>query len=426
MNSIGQRSIDAEQAVLGAVLIDNDVLEDIIDLLEPRDFMGVNELVWKAVKYLYKQNKPIDIVTVTELIKKAKRNDIPVSYIAELANSVPVTSNAEHYARIVRLSALHRRGIEAGQKIIQSTEESEFESDEEYFSEIERIIADLRPQENGSILRFGELKDRHLEYLKTKDDLVLTGFPKFDQWMGGVGRGWLYVLAARPSTGKTAKMLEIAWNIAKQNVGQVIVFSLEMSKEQLANRITAARIQMNANRIRRKEVNELELNRVGNMYDDHQNIPLHIDDKTEVTVDYIKSTCRRIRRQHGPIAAIFVDYLQLLKIPYEKGQTRSQAIGTVTRSAKLLAKELDCPFFLLSQLNREVEKRQGKKPILADLRESGEIEQDADVVEFLWINEEEKDHNGTIVQSYIAKGRDVGVNDFKYLFKPWYQTYQEL
>ena len=426
MNSIGQSSIDAEQAVLGAVLIDNDVLDEIIDLLEPRDFLGVNQLVWKGVKYLYKQNKPVDIVTLTELIKQANRNDISIAYIAELANAVPTTSNAVHYAKIVRSSALHRRGIEAGQKIIQLTEESGFESDEDYFSAIEQVISKLRPQENGSVMRFGDLKDRYIAYLKTKDDLVLTGFPKFDQWMGGVGRGWLYIIAARPSTGKTAKMLEVAWNIAEQNAGQVIVFSLEMVKEQLLNRIIAARTHLNGNRIRRKEIDGKELDKIGSVYENYQSLPLHIDDTPVVTMDYIKSTCRRIQRQYGPIAAVFVDYLQLMKIQQEKNQTRSQAIGTITRGAKLLAKELNAPFFLLSQLNREVEKRAGKKPMLADLRESGEIEQDADIVEFLWINEEEKDPNGTVIQSYIAKGRDIGVNDFKYLFKPWYQTYQEL
>ncbi|GAB7387403.1 replicative DNA helicase [Bacillaceae bacterium] len=401
-------------------------MDELVGILEPRDFViETHQLLWRAMVYQYERNRPCDYVTISQLLLKYDRTrDIPSSYLLSLTESVPSTANAKFYAQIVKSNAIRRRAIDAAQRIIQITQDRELEDDEEYLQTIERLIQEVRPGDAGEMKHIREIRQAYMEYLQQKDDFIFTGFQAFDRWMGGIGRGWLYVLAGRPSVGKTAKMLQMAIGIAKQNVGEVLIFSQEMKREQLLNRMIAPMTAIHANRIRRKELSELEMQKIEAAYDELEKLPLHIEDAKNVTIEEVRATARRIKRRYGRLGAIIVDYLTIMKIPQEKGETRAQAIGRVTKAAKQTALELDCPFIMLAQLNRESKKE--KEPGLEHLKESGDIEQDADVVEFLWHNPEDVHPDGKVVQSIIAKGRDVGTEKFRYLFQGWIQRFKEL
>lgn len=423
LNTSQHQVIEAEQAVLGAVFLDNNVMDEVSEMLEPRDFtVHAFELIWNAMLYNYKNSKPNDPLTIVGQLKKYNRLEEVggISFISELASSVPSAASAKYYAEIVQSNAYRRRGTTAGYKIAQLADES-FESDEDYLHEVEKIALSVRPKTIGDMKHLSQTRKEYFEYLEQKDDFIYTGFNAFDEWMGGIGRGWLYILAGRPSVGKTAKALQMAVGIAQQGAGEVLIWSQEMKRNQLLNRMLSPLSGINGNRIRRKLIEPWEREKIETAYDTLESLPLHIEDAKNVTIEEVRSTARQIKRKYGRIGAIMVDYLTIMKIVQQRGETRSQAVGHVTRTAKQIALELDCPFIMLAQLSRE-----GKdEPKLEHLRDSGEIEQDADVVEFLWHNPDETSTRGKVIQSIIAKGRDVGVNQFKYLFQGWIMKYDE-
>lgn len=417
--------IEAEYAVLGAVFIKPQIMDEIHDLLEPRDFtLDKHELIWKALKYLYQKNEPIDFLTVVNMLSIYKRLDEVggMSYLTQLANSVPSTANTPYYAKMIQSKSCRRRGQEAVETILKFTLENEYENDEDYFNEIERTILSVRPKITGDMKHLKETRQEYVDYLDEMDNFIYTGFSRFDEWMGGVGRGWLYILAGRPSVGKTAKALQMAVNIARQDVGEVLIWSQEMKRNQLLNRMLSPLTNINSNRIRKKDLEPHEKKALIEGYDNLAQLPLHIEDAKNVTIDEVRATARQIKRKNGKLAAIFIDYLTIMKIIQQKGETRSQAVGYVTRTAKQVALEMDCPIFMLAQLSREG----SGEPKQEHLRDSGEIEQDADIIELLWHDPEDVAQNGAkIIQSTIAKGRDIGVNHFKYLFKGWIQKYED-
>lgn len=427
-----QRIIDAEKSVLGAVLLDDKVMDDVATMLEPRDFSTrAHELIWQAMKYLYDNDKPIDIVTLVEMLNIYKRLDEVggVTYLTELSGAVPTTANTKFYADIVRKQAVKRRAATIGEKIRTMALEQEFENEEDFFQAIEKMAESIRPEGTADLIHMTEGRKEYFDYLQQQDDLIMTGFQQFDQWMGGIGRGWLYVLAARPSVGKTAKMLQMLRGIAAQGKGQCLVWSQEMKRPQLYNRMIASMTAIHANRLRLKKIDRNEMKKIEEAYSQLEKLPIRISDARNVTIEEIRATARQAKRKHGPIAAIFIDYLGIMNIPQSPGMTRAQAIGEVTKAAKRLAMELDCAVIMLAQMNREGKK--ALKPSLEHLKESGDIEQDADVVEFLWEDPEDTDPGmkyagARVVQSIIAKGRDIGVNEFRYAFKGWTQEFVEL
>ena len=419
------QTIESEQAVLGAVFLKNEVMDEIAEFLFPRDFTTeAHELVWKAMKFQYERNRPNDLVTITAMLQQYGRLEEVggVTYLAKLANCSPTASNAKYYADIVRSRALRRRANETGLEIANLSMDSSIEDDELLCQEIDRLTESLRPNVSSEMKSMADVRDDYFQFLAQKDDFIYTGFDQFDDWMGGIGRGWLYILAGRPSVGKTAKCLQMMRGIAEQGAGHVLMWSQEMKRNQLINRMMAPATGISGNRIRRKELDQFEVDKLHAAYDLLEKLPLHIEDAKNVTIDEVRATARQFKRKYGRLGAILVDYLTIMKIVQKKGETRSQAVGYVTRTAKQIALELDCPFIMLAQLSRE-----GKdEPKLEHLRDSGEIEQDADVVEFLWHNTEDTHREGKVIQSIIAKGRDVGVNQFRYLFKGWVQKYEEL
>lgn len=428
MNLTGEainRDLSAEQSVLGAVLLDPNVLDE-ITFLEPRDFSNVlHKQLFKVMRYLHEQNKPVDIVTVTEEYNKfGKVEEMGgVSYLMQLADSVPTTANAVHYANIVRSKAIGRRGAQIGMRIAELSR-SDFDSDEEYFAAVESLVAEMRPQEDGKMRSFSETRESYFQHLKKKAEFIRTGFQQFDEWAHGLWRGWLFVSAGRPSVGKTAKLLQRVYGVARQNEGVVLLYSQEMDENQIKDRMISNIADVNYNRIKKKELSEKEWKQVKSAYEEIEKLPIFIQDSSGVSIDEIRSTARRFKRRYGKIAMIAVDYLQIMNIPRTKGETRAEAIGNVTTKAKQIAREMNCCFMMLSQMNRDSENH--KKPTLAHLKESSSIEQDADVVEFLWHDPNDTDNRGKVIQQFIAKGRDIGINEFRLLFKGWKQKFEEL
>jgi replicative DNA helicase len=425
MNLIGASDVATEQSVLGAVFLNQFVLDDMV-FLEPRDFSSTqHQLIYQTMRYLNDQNQSVDFITVTaEFHKFGRLDDMGgVEYLAKLSDSCPSASSATYYAQIVRSKALRRRGADTADEIRKLSEEEEFESDEEYFQAIESKIADLRPQENGKMKSFAETKKSYFGHLNKKAEFIKTGFQQYDEWAQGLWRGWLFISAGRPSVGKTAMLVQRLYGVAQQNQGSVLLFSQEMDENQIKDRMIASASGVFYSKINKKSLSDNDYARE-EMYDKLEDLPIFIEDSAGVTIEKVRATGRAHMRKHGKIAVIAVDYLQIMSIPQKKSETRSQAIGNVTRAAKQLARELNCCFIMLSQMTRESEQK--KKPQLSDLKESGSIEQDADVVEFLWHDPSDYEQGGKVVQQFFAKGRDIGMNDFRLLFKGWKQNFTEL
>ncbi|APC48977.1 DNA helicase [Virgibacillus halodenitrificans] len=420
----GTADISAEQSVLGAVFLDPNVLDE-ISFLEDRDFLDVkHQQIYRVMKWLDDKQQPVDVVTVTEMYVKHNRADeVSVSYFAQLAESCPTTSNVKYHANIVRSKAIRRRGSEIGNQIAELARE-DFETDEDYFAAVEALATEIRPDERGRMQSLSETRDKYFKHLLSKEvEYIETGFPQFDGWANGVYRGDLFISAGRPSVGKTAKLLQRTLGVAAS--GPVLLFSQEMDEDQLKDRMISNITGIPYNRIRNKELNPRQYGEVEEAYNRLEKLPIYIQDSSGVTIEEVRATARRFKRKYGDVAMVAVDYLQIMKIPQKKGENRSTAIGNVTQAAKQIARELKCVFMMLSQMSRESEKNKGK-PMLADLKESGSIEQDADVVEFLWIDHHDTEPQGKVVQQFIAKGRNTGLNEFRLLFRGWKQQFIEL
>ncbi|MEY9096320.1 replicative DNA helicase [Paenibacillus sp. RC84] len=423
----------AEQSVLGAVLLDNDRIDE-IRFLEPRDFTGAHEMLWRVIDYLDSIDKPVDIMTVTEMYTRTEKRKEEfvqlggVSYLSQLTSGCPSSSKAavDSYARIVRKNG-NRKRIRSLTDKIRDEVDGDYETEEEMFSAVEELVSDIRPQESGEMRSMSESRQAYKKHLTSVAERLRTGFKQYDEW-SQLHRGWLYILAGRPSVGKTAKALQLAYGVAKHNPdgGVVLVFSLEMGENELKDRWVSSIAGVNYVRLTQKkeELTEDEHRRIDKALDELDGLPIYVQDKPGVTIDDIRATVRRFKKKHGKIAAVFVDYLQIMNIPQRKNEHRAQAIGKVTSTAKTLSRQYNFCFVMLSQMTRESDN--GEEPKLSDLKESGSIEQDADVVEFLWHKRGDLEDNCKVVRSYFAKGRNVGENRFRYKFEWWYQRYKEL
>jgi replicative DNA helicase len=424
-SSMPDEGLQAEQAVLGSILMDSSVMDEIGTMLNEQDFTAhIHSLIWRCVKYMYDQKVPIDPITIKDTLQRyGKLEEIGgIAYVLQLGQSVPSSASAKHYAGIVKRKSLKRKGMQLSEDIRRMTEEDDFETDEQYFQLIDTMAMQMRPQQTARMRGFDETEQEYSDFLDTKADLIKTGFIQFDDWSGGVGRGWLIIKAGRPSIGKTANALQMAVAIARQNVGDILFWSQEMTFSQLKNRLVSPVTGINFSRIRKKELESWEKERIMDAHREIGRFPLFVEDSAGVSIDHIRATARQIKRKRGQIGAIFVDYLTRMDIKQEKNQTWSRAVGEVAKRFKWLAQEMECPVILLAQLNREGAEG---APQLHHLRDSGEIEQEADVIEFLWTNPEDTSKDGVVVQSTIAKGRDIGTSNFRYLFKGWVQKYED-
>ena len=393
------QNLDIEASLLGSLLIDGDAFLKISDMIIAEDFYDKkNALIFTAMRTLHDKRHPIDILTLSEQLKAASHLDLVggASYLTELTNTVPTASHIENYAEIVADKAIRRRLIQASHDIA-SVSLDENKTLQELIEEAETRLFDVSQKHVRQDITslesiLGDSFDRLDDLHRNKGGLrgIPTGLKDFDKLLAGLQRSDLIVLASRPSMGKTALMLNIALNIAtKANQGAVLIFSLEMSKEQLVDRLLAAEAGVDAWKLRTGEgLTDKDFERLSAGMGELAEAPIYIDDTSGITVSDLRTKARRLHHQH-PLAAIMVDYLQLMSggSRFASIANRVQEISEISRSLKILARELNVPVVALSQLSRSVENRSPQIPQLADLRESGSIEQDADIVAFLYREE---------------------------------------
>ena len=390
-DNLPPQNIEAEQAVLGAIFLNTDALADAMEYVEADDFYRrSHQLLFQAMVDLNNNSEAIDVLTVQNYLSTNNQLDDVggVAYIAELATSVPTAANAGYYAKIVEEKSMLRRLISAATNIITQANNSD-EDVPSLLDSAERQIMDVSERKNRSSFR--EIKDVLNEALNDVDRLsqqseditgLPTGYREFDKMTAGLQPDNLIILAARPAVGKTAFALNIAQNVATSTDTSVAIFSLEMSAESLVNRMLCAEGSINANHLRTGQLDEGEWQNLIVAMGALSNTSIFIDDTPGIKMAEIRAKCRRLAKEKGNLGLVVIDYLQLIE--GSNKESRQQEVSEISRQLKKLAKELGVPILALSQLSRGVEQRQDKRPVLSDIRESGSIEQDADIVAFLY------------------------------------------
>jgi replicative DNA helicase len=427
-------SIEAEESVLGAILLSERALYALVieEGLKPEDFYRQrHQLIYEAMLSLYGESEPIDVLTVTERLRAQGRlEEVGGSAaIDALAASVPSAGNARHYARIVRQHALVRRLLQTTYEIQASVAEHSGDA-RELVERAERAMLEVAHDDRQKDFRtIEEILDVELDKLHrlSREHTALTGTPSgftdLDEITGGFQPGNLIVLAARPSMGKSALVCNIAENAAIDHNTPVAIFSLEMSEAELAQRFVASQARIKGDELRRGRVAEHKWPKILEASQRLARAPLFIDDSSDIGLLEIRAKCRRLHQQHG-LGLIIVDYIQLMRAD-STTDNRVEQIGQMSRGLKILARELECPVIALSQLNRGVEQRTDKRPILSDLRESGAIEQDADLVMFIYRDEyydrdSEREGEADII---IAKHRNGSVGEVTLTFQKEYPKF---
>lgn len=393
-------NIDAEKAVLGAAFLNKDALAEAMEYVQPADFYKrAHQLIFTKMVELENDGEPIDPITVKNALDKDKQTENVggFAYLGELAATVPSAASVEYYAKIVHDKAIRRNLINAATKIINKGYDSEDPTD------------DLLDQAEQSILHVSEANDKsgfqeiesvlsksmeHIEDLSKNDSRITgleTGYNQLDQMTTGFHPDELIIIAARPAVGKTAFALNIAQNVATRTDNNVAIFSLEMSAESLVNRMLCAEGNIDANHLRTGNLTQDEWNSLMFAAGTLSNAGIYIDDTAGIKVAEIRARCRRLKKEKGNLGLIVIDYLQLIE--GSNPDNRQQEVSEISRQLKKLAKELEVPVIALSQLSRGVEQRQDKRPVLSDIRESGSIEQDADIVSFLY-RDDYYEHDG--------------------------------
>lgn len=409
------QSIEAEEAILGAILIDPDAIIRVATILKPEDFYREkNRWIYETALALHERREPIDFLTVCEELDGREQLDQVggPAFITSLINAVPTAVHAEHYAHIVERTATRRRLLEAaGQIAALAYQEADDvgevvdHAEQVLFGVSERRVArELVPVKQV----LSEYYDR-IEYLTRHRGEMIgipTGFHDLDKILGGMQRSDMLILAARPSVGKTSLALSIAHNAAKRFQQRVAFFSLEMSAEQVVQRLISAETGINSQRLRRGEIAEDEWGRFMKATSDLAETHFFIDDTPGASALELRTKSRRLHADVG-LDLIVVDYLQLMRGDF-RSENRVQEISSISRALKALARELNVPLLALSQLSRGVEARSDKRPILSDLRESGALEQDADVVMFIYRDElyNENTERKNIADILVAKHRN--------------------
>lgn len=391
LDRLPPQSLDSEQAVIGGLLVSGDAITRVIDLLEPEHFYRkAHTVIYAAMLDLFDKNEPIDIVTVSQYLKdEGKLENIGGrQYITDLSLSVATTANLEYYARIVQEKALLRSLIKAGTEIV-STSYEEPDADAA-IDRAEHLIFNLAQRRSMQQLihikniveaSFQRIEQRY----ENRDSLsgVPSGFYDLDALTSGFQQSDLIIVAARPSMGKTALCLTVAQHVAIDQKIPVAIFSLEMSKEQLVQRMLCSEASIDANRLRTGHLHTNDWTHLAMAMGRLGEAPIFIDDSALLNVLEIRAKARRLKAEMKGLGLIIVDYIQLLQ-GRKQTDNRVQEVSEISRSLKTLAREIDVPVIALSQLSRAVEARQNKRPMLSDLRESGSIEQDADIVMFIY------------------------------------------
>lgn len=406
---------EAEQSVIGAIFLEPQALITAAEVLMPEDFYRIaHQKIFSTMLSLSDKAQPIDVVTVTEeLTAKKELEDVGgIAYLTEVSNAVPTAANITHYAKIVEEKALLRRLIRVATQIVEDgfTREDEVDA---LLSEAEKNMMEVSNRQNAG--DFKHIKDvlvqtyDNIELLHTSQGEVTgipTGFTDLDKITAGFQRNDLIIVAARPSVGKTAFALNIAQNVATNTSENVAIFSLEMGADQLVSRMLCAEGNIDAQVLRTGALEAEDWHKLTMAMGSLSNAGIFIDDSSGIRVNEIRSKCRRLQQEHG-LGMIIIDYLQLIH-GSGSGESRQQEVSEISRSLKGLARELEVPVIALSQLSRGVEQRQDKRPMMSDLRESGSIEQDADIVSFLYREDyyDKETENDNMIEIIIAKQRN--------------------
>ncbi|PYG89099.1 replicative DNA helicase [Ruminiclostridium sufflavum DSM 19573] len=417
LGRIPPQSIEAEQSVLGSMLIDKEVVPVVMEILKPEDFYRPDHReIYNVIIELFDRAQPIDLITVSERLKTHGKLELVggLEYLSNIAIEVPTTANVRHYSKIVEEKAILRRLIKASSDIVDlgfnASEEVSFIIDK-----AEQSVFDILQKRSSQ--GFVPIKEVLVDAFNKLEDLynnkgnitgIPTGFSDLDYKTSGLHNSDLILVAARPAMGKTAFALNLAQNAAVHSHIPVAVFSLEMSKEQLVNRILCSEAMVDSNRMKTGKLEDNDWQKVAKALAPLSEAPIYIDDTPGVSITEIRAKCRRLKLEHN-LGLVVIDYLQLMQGSGKKGgDNRQQEISEISRSLKILAKEINVPVICLSQLSRAPEARTDHRPILSDLRESGAIEQDADIVMFLYrddyYNPETEKKN--IAELIIAKHRN--------------------
>ena len=437
LHRVPPQNLEAEESLLSAILIDNSTLFDVLDMLSPDDFYrSAHQKIFSAVTELFSRNEPVDLVTLTNVLRESGHlEDVGgATYLASLVDEVPLAVNPQHYAKIIHDKACLRRLIEKSNliarqcfedrgnvaEIIDFAESSIFEISENKikpaFYQISKLIEDnidtLEERQGNKSLVTG----------------VATGFTDIDSLTSGLQKSDLIILAGRPSMGKTAFALNIAKNVAVDMNLPVAIFSLEMAKEQLSMRMLCSEAKIDSARIRSGFFSKKDWYKLTDAAGILSEAPIFIDDSPDISAMEIRAKARRLKMDKD-IGLIIIDYLQLMKTR-TAAERRDLEISEISRSLKILAKELDLPVIALSQLNRKLEERSDKRPQLSDLRESGALEQDADVVAFIYrdevYNREENNPNIGTAEILVKKQRNGPTGDVTLKFFNAYTRFENL
>lgn len=429
-------NIEAEQAVLGAIFLEPQSIATATEVLMPDDFYRAShQRIYEAMVNLSEKGEPIDLVTVTTALSNMKTLDEigGVSYLSDLANSVPTAANIEYYTKIVEEKSILRRLIKTATNIVASgfSDEGEVET---VLNDAEKSILEVAQRKDSG--RFKNIKDvlievyDNIEQLHHHDEEVTgvpTGFRDLDGMTSGFQRNDLIIIAARPSVGKTAFALNIAQNVATHTGENVAIFSLEMGAEQLVMRMLCAEGNINAQSLRTGHLETEDWGKLTMAMGSLSNAGIFIDDTPGIRVNEIRSKCRRLKQEHG-LGMILIDYLQLIQGDGSSKENRQQEVSEISRALKGLARELSVPLIALSQLSRGVESRQDKRPMMSDIRESGSIEQDADIVGFLYRDDyyEQDSERQNIIEIILAKQRNGPVGTVELAFVKEYNKFVDL
>lgn len=426
------QNIEAEQSVLGSILLNPEALISAMEFIEADDFYRrAHQLIFQVMVELNERNEAIDVVTIANSLEAKKLIDDVggTPYLAELAGAVPTSANVEYYSKIVEERSILRKLIQTATDIA-SKGFQEADNVPNLLDEAERKILEVseKRSRSGFVSIESVLREtiNNIDELFQNDDEITglsTGYKMLDQMTAGLHEDELIILAARPGVGKTAFALNVAQNIGTKTNENVAIFSLEMGAEQLVNRMLCAEGTINASNLRTGQLTEEEFEKLFVAMGSLSKANIYIDDTPGIRTAEIRAKCRRLKQEKGDIGLIVIDYLQLIEGSGK--ESRQQEVSEISRQLKKLAKELSVPVIALSQLSRSVEQRQDKRPILSDLRESGSIEQDADIVAFLYREDyyrnededgEEEVQDENVVEVILEKNRSGARGTAKLLF----------
>lgn len=438
-------NLEAEMSVLGSMVIREQAAEQVFSILREEDFYHpAHREIYKAMQQLSINFKPIDLVTLKdELAARAKLQDVGgEDYLIQVAEAVPSAANAQYYANIVKDRATIRNLNGAGHEIVKLTQDPDKDADEK-LNEAESLVFSVGSQRLGK--DFQDIRSLTKDFMVDLDNLLDTGEPTLgapsgfydlDQMTTGFYGGDLTIVAARPSMGKTSLVLKMALNVARKIPNQnVAIFSLEMSGRQLARRLVSMQSMISSNVLKRSDLGIDVYKKLADACEYLYDLPIHIDESSDISGLEMRGKCRRLKREGG-LSLVIVDYLQLMR-GSRRTENRVQEISEIARSLKSMAKELDVPVIALSQLNRAVENRENKRPQLADIRESGSIEAEADIVMFIYRDnyykarenpdEADMDPDRTeVAEVIIGKHRNGPIGTVEVAFQPKYALFENL